>query len=89
MKKTRQVFVVMLFSPTKAGQSAQIMLPRELTNFQNVIVIKKGLMLPLHKAAMHHINMKNQKVPYRLLYNLFFYELKILCKYLDDALVKD
>ena len=88
MKKARQVFTVMLSSPTKIGQSTQIMLPRELTNFQDVVATEKGLMPPLHEAAVHHIDTENQKVPYRPLYNLFFHELRILHKYLDDALAK-
>ena len=88
MKEARQVFTVMLSSPTKAGQSAQVMLPRELANFQDVVATEEGLMLPLHEAAVHHINMENQKVPYGPLYNLSPHELRVLHKYLDDALAK-
>ena len=78
----------MLSFPTKANQSAQIMLLRELTDFQNVVIIEEGLMLFLHESAVYHINIEDQKVLYRLFYNLFSCELRILCKYLDDALVK-
>ena len=88
MKKIRQVFVMMLSSLTKADQFTQIMLSGELTNFQNVVAIKEELMSFLHEAAVHHIDMKNQKILYRLLYNLSFHKLKILHKYLDDALIK-
>ena len=79
---------MMLFSFMKADQSAQIMLPGELINFQNVIATEEGLMLFLYEAVMHHIDMEDQKVPYELLYNLFFYELRVLHKYLNDALIK-
>ena len=79
----------MLSSPTKASQSTQITLPRELVNFQNIIVIKKGSILLLHKTAVHHINMKNQKILYRPIYNLFSHKLKVLYEYLNDALIKD
>ena len=78
----------MLFFSMKAGQSAQITLLRELTDFQNVVATEKELMLLLHEAVMHHINIENQKISYRLLYNLSPHKLKILCEYLDDALVK-
>ena len=89
MKEVKQIFVVMLFFSTKTDQSAQITLPRELTDFQNVIAIEEGLMPSLHESVMHHIDTENQKVLYKLLYNLFFYELKILCEYLDNALIKN
>ena len=78
----------MLSSPIKAGQSTQVILPRELADFQNVVAIKEGLMPPLHETAVHHIDTENQKVPYRSFYNLFSHELKVLCKYLNDALAK-
>ena len=65
------------------------MLSEKLTDFQNVIAIEEELMLFLYKAAVHHIDMENQKIPYRLLYNLSFYELKILHEYLDNALIKN
>ena len=89
MKETRQVFVMMLISFMKADQSAQVMLPGELTDFQDVVATQERLMLPLHEAVMHHIDMENQEVPYGLLYNLFSCELRVLHKYLDDALIKD
>ena len=79
----------MLFFFTKAGQSAQIMLSGKLTDFQNVVITEKELMLFLHKTVMHHIDMKNQKILYEPLYNLFSHELKVLCEYLDDVLIKD
>ena len=88
MKEVKQVFVIMLSFFMKTDQSAQIMLSRELTDFQNVIVTGEELMPFLHESVMHHINTENQKILYRSLYNLFLYELKILCEYLDDALVK-
>ena len=78
----------MLFSFTKIDQSAQIMLPGELTDFQNVVATEEGLMLSLHEAAVHHIDMENQKISYGPLYNLSSHELRILHKYLDDALIK-
>ena len=59
MKETRQVFTVMLSSLTKADQSTQVMLPRELTDFQDVVAIKEGLISPLHKSAVHHIDTEN------------------------------
>ena len=79
----------MLFSFMKTDQSAQVILLRKLTDFQNVITIEKELMLSLYEVAVHHIDIENQKISYRFFYNLFFYELKILCEYLDDALIKD
>ena len=88
MKEARQVFMMMLFSSMKAGQFTQVTLPRELTDFQDVVVTGEGLMLPLYKSVMHYIEMKNQKIPYRPLYNLSFYKLRILHEYLDDALIK-
>ena len=78
----------MLFFSMKAGQSAQIMLPGELTDFQDVIITEKELMLLLHETAVHYIDMKNQKVLYEPFYNLFFYELKVLHEYLNNALIK-
>ena len=87
MKKTKQVFMMMFFF-IKIGQSAQVMLSGELTDFQDVVTTEKGLILLLHEAVMHYINMKNQKIPYRFLYNLFFCELRVLHKYLNDALTK-
>ena len=80
--------MMMLSSFMKVGQSAQITLPRELINFQNVVAIEEELMLSLHKSVMHYIEMENQKVLYGPLYNLFSYELKVLCEYLNDALIK-
>ena len=59
MKKVRQIFTVMLTSLMKAGQFTQITLFRELTDFQNVIIIKKELILSLYKTTVHYINMKN------------------------------
>ena len=79
----------MLTSPMKADQSAQVTLPEKLINFQNVVATQKGLMPPLYETAVHHIDMKNQKISYKSLYNLSFYELRVLHKYLDDALIKD
>ena len=79
----------MLLFPIKADQSAQVILFRKLVNFQNVIVIEERLMPPLHESVMHYIDTENQKIPYRFLYNLSFYELKILYEYLNDALTKD
>ena len=35
------------------------MLSRELTDFQNVIVIRKELMSFLYKSAVHYIDIKN------------------------------
>ena len=64
MEKIKQIFVVMLLSSMKAGQSAQIILLRELINFQNVVTIGKRLISPLHESAVHHINIKNQKISY-------------------------
>ena len=78
----------MLSSLTKADQFTQVTLPRELTNFQNVVVIREGSMSSLYESVMHHIDMENQKVSYRLLYNLSSHELRILHEYLDDALIK-
>ena len=78
MKEARQVFVVMLLSSTKVGQSAQVILPRELADFQNVVVIRERLIPPLHESAVHYIDMKNQEILYGLLYNLFLYELRVL-----------
>ena len=78
----------MLSSLMKTGQSAQITLPRELADFQNVVATEEGLMLLLYEAVMHHIDMKNQEVPYRPLYNLSSHELRVLCEYLNDALIK-
>ena len=72
----------------KTDQSAQVMLSGELTDFQNVVTTEEKLMLPLHKTAMHHIDMENQKVLYEPLYNLFSYKLRILHEYLNDALIK-
>ena len=72
----------------KAGQFAQIILFRKLINFQNVVVIEEKLILFLHETVMHYINTEDQKVSYKFLYNLFFYKLRILCEYLDDALIK-
>ena len=89
MKEVRQVFAVMLSSSIKTGQSTQVILLRELVNFQNVLAIKEGLMLPLHKSAVYYINIENQKILYRFLYNLSFYELKILHEYLNDVLSKN
>ena len=80
---------MMLFFFTKADQSAQIILLRELTDFQNVVATEEESILSLHEAAIHHIDMKNQKVPYRPLYNLSSHKLRILCEYLNDALIKD
>ena len=65
------------------------MLSRELVNFQDVVITEKELMLPLHKTAVHHIDMKNQKISYRFLYNLSFHKLRILYEYLNNALIKD
>ena len=45
-------------------------------------------MLPLHKAAVHHIDTENQKILYKPLYNLSSCELKVLHKYLNNALIK-
>ena len=78
----------MLLSPIKAEQFTQIMLLRELANFQNVIAIGEKLILSLHKSVVHYIHMENQKIPYGPLYNLSFIELRILYEYLNDALVK-
>ena len=88
IKKIRQIFAVMLFSLTKADQFTQIILSGELINFQNVIATEKGLMPPLHEAAMYHIDTENQKISYKPLYNLSPHKLKVLCEYLDDALAK-
>ena len=88
MEEARQIFMMMLSSSTKADQSAQVMLPRELANFQDVVATEEKLILLLHESAVHHIDTENQKVPYRPLYNLFFYKLRVLCEYLDDALAK-
>ena len=79
----------MLSSPTKAGQSTQVTLPGKLADFQNVVAIKEGSMSPLHETAVHHINTENQKIPYRPLYNLSSHKLRVLHKYLNDALIKD
>ena len=89
MKKVRQVFTVMLFSLTKADQSTQVMLPRKLADFQNVIATEKESISFLHETAVHHIDTENQKIPYKSLYNLSPHELKILCKYLNDVLIKN
>ena len=59
MKRIKQVFAVMLLFPIKINQSVQITVLRELTDFQNVIITEKELMLPLHETAVHYINMKN------------------------------
>ena len=80
---------MMLFSPTKADQSAQVTLLRKLINFQNVVIIKKKLMSSLHESAVHYIDIENQKISYRLFYNLFSHKLRILHEYLDDALIKN
>ena len=88
MKEVRQIFTVMLSFFMKADQFTQVMLLRELTNFQNVIIIRKKSMLPLYKSAVHYIDIKNQKVLYRPFYNLSSYKLKVLHEYLNDALVK-
>ena len=56
MEEARQVFVVMLSSPTKADQSAQVTLPRELVNFQNIVATGEELMPFLHESAVHHID---------------------------------
>ena len=74
---------------TKADQSVQIILLRELINFQNVIAIREGLMLFLHELVMHYIKTENQKISYRFLYNLSPCELKVLHEYLNDALIKN
>ena len=89
MKEIWQVFVVMLSSPMKAGQFVQVILPRKLTDFQNVITFREKLIPLLYESVMHYIDMKNQKILYGFLYNLFSYKLKILCEYLDDALIKN
>ena len=89
MKKTRQIFTVMLSFPMKAGQSTQITLLKKLINFQNVIITEKGPMSFLHKLAVYHINTENQKISYEPLYNLSPHELKVLCEYLDNVLIKD
>ena len=89
MKEIKQIFTVMLSSFIKTDQSAQVTLPRELADFQNVIITEEELMLPLHKSAVHYIDIKNQKISYRFLYNLSLYELRILCEYLNDALAKN
>ena len=89
MKEVKQVFTVILSFSIKADQSTQITLLRKLTDFQNVIVIKKKLMLLLYKSAVYYINMKNQNVLYRLFYNLSFYKLRILHEYLNNTLIKD
>ena len=89
MKEVRQVFTVMLSSFTKTDQFTQITLFRKLINFQNVVIIKEKLMSFLHKSAVHYINMKDQKVLYEPLYNLFFCKLKVLHEYLNDALIKN
>ena len=89
MKKIKQIFTIMLLSSTKIDQFTQIILLRELINFQNVVVIKKKSMSFLYESAVHYINMKNQKISYRPLYNLFLHKLRILCEYLNDALIKD
>ena len=89
MKKIRQVFTVMLSSLTKADQFTQVMLLRELTNFQDVVVTEEGSMPSLHESAVHHIDTENQKISYRPLYNLSSYKLKILHEYLNDILVKN
>ena len=73
----------------KVDQSAQIMLFGKLIDFQNVIAIGEGLMLSLYEIVMHHIDIENQKISYEFFYNLFSYELRILCEYLNDALIKD
>ena len=65
------------------------MLPKELTDFQNVIATEEELMSFLHEAVMHHIDTENQKILYRPFYNLFFCKLKVLHKYLNDALTKN
>ena len=88
MEEARQVFTVMLSSLMKADQSAQVMLPRELADFQDVVATGEELMLSLHESVMHHIDMEDQEVSYRLLYNLSPCELRVLCEYLDDALAK-
>ena len=89
MKKTRQIFTVMLSFFIKVDQSIQVMLFRKLINFQNVVVIKKESILFLYKSAVYYIDIENQKVSYRPFYNLFFYKLKILHKYLNNALIKN
>ena len=72
----------------KIDQFTQIMLPEKLVDFQDVVVIKKELMLFLHKTVMHHINIKNQEISYRPFYNLFLHKLRVLYEYLDDILIK-
>ena len=79
----------MLSSSTKADQSTQITLLRKLTNLQNIVTTEKELMSFLYKLAVYHIDIKNQKILYRFLYNLFFCELKMLHKYLNNALIKN
>ena len=81
--------MMILSSLTKTGQFAQIILLSELTDFQNVVATEKKLISPLYKAAVHHIDTENQKISYRPLYNLFSHKLRVLHKYLDDALIKD
>ena len=89
MKEVRQVFMVMLSSFMKAGQSAQIILLKELTDFQNVVATEEELMPSLYEAMMHHIDTENQKILYEPLYNLSSCELRVLHKYLNDALIKN
>ena len=79
----------MLLFFTKTGQSAQVTLFRELINFQNIVIIRKESILFLHESAVHYINTKNQTILHRPFYNLSFHKLKILHKYLNDALIKD
>ena len=73
----------------KNSQSTQVILPRKLINFQNIIATEEKLMLFLHKRTVYYINTENQKILYKFFYNLSSYELRVLHEYLNNALIKN
>lgn len=61
---------------------------KKYTDFTNIFCIEKAEILLTHKISDYTIDLNRKKLLYNSLYNLFNIELRVLQKYLNNALIK-
>ena len=59
------------------------------SNFKEVFSEKDADQISLHDKQNYKINIENNKLDFRLLYNLSASKLQMLCEYIDDNLIKN
>ena len=86
--KRAKINVNVVFATNIHSFESLIQIFEKYKDFENMFIKKNATFLTFHRDCDHAIDIKNEKFSFDSLYNLSITELKVLRKYIDEALTK-